>query len=145
MQFSADTCRAIMCGAVTQAQAGRELVYECAAAGMVGALPCTSPRCEGVENLGPGCNPFPAPPADIPVNDLTPFHPDMLADQPIEVINQTPITPYNLVTPLPSITNNLPDAGPESNPAGCGFAGWVSDNPLLAAGLVLAAAWAVRK
>jgi len=42
------TCQMIQCGLLSQAEAGTETLYECAAAGYAGVLPGTHPTCQNL-------------------------------------------------------------------------------------------------
>lgn len=56
--------------------------------------------------------------------------------------NKPEFTPKDLLKPMPSIVNTAPVQAP--NPCD-GFSQWVSDNPLMAAGLLAGLAWFMFK
>jgi hypothetical protein len=137
------TCQQIICGAITQAQAGIPLMLDCADNGFVGAEPCNadvcSPWLDQIEtNMGgpcPGNNPAVVGPAPVD-NTPNPLPTYVIKNTP-PVINPVPnqtstrtgtptITPTTLLTPLPSITQ--PHVLPSINPAGNTGFGWSGGN-----------------
>ena len=147
------TCQQIICGAITQAEAGIPLMLDCAQSGYVGAQPCNADVCQPwidqIEaNMGGPCpgtgapaiadnapnplpdyvimnTPAPAPVTPAPVHDQPQFNP---APAPVAPA----ITPTTLLMPLPSITqpHNLPSMNP-ANQQVTGYGGgmdWCSIN-----------------
>jgi hypothetical protein len=147
--IDAEYCEAVMCGGITQAEAGIANLYECARMGFTGARPCTDDSCRfyttAMEERGNGCGtPIPPAPAMPWAPPLT-MDDDGLEDPAAPPPQLPAITPYNLTPPMPSITAPV-NFGPSSNPvstdtAACQFSTWVDQNPVMAlialAGLAL--------
>lgn len=147
-------CQQIICGAITQAQAGIPLMLECAEAGYIGAQPCNADVCQpwvdDIEaNMGGAC------PGNVPVdnapNPLPEYVTVNVPPTPIRDTFTSPVstiptmTPESLLIPLPSITqpHRVPSMIPR-NPqqfndgdggglSWCGINQYVSDNPIAAA------------
>lgn len=138
----ANSCGRIICGFMTQAEAGFDFLYACSRAGYVGAAAgCADPWCEPYQQTG-DCEgegmrePLPEynPP---PGWDAIPFPHTPIAEDPVQ----------SLTPPFPSIVPPIqpaPILGP-SWPEQCGFRSWVDGHKVLAAGLVLAAYVAVSR
>jgi len=140
-------CQQIQCGALTQSQAGPDLVAACSAAGYVGARSCNDPVCDpytaamianGVcPPVYPTASPIPTPSATLPSATTAPM-PSIIATAPV-VAPMPVITVPIMQQRMPQIVNTTPAVLTQ---ASCdnSFAQWVSDNPLLAlAGLAAVA------
>lgn len=135
MNVDISTCQQIQCGAITQAQAGPDLLLGCAEAGYGGsAQGCTSALCQPYmpAMIANGyCNAAPAiGPSTSPV-----YLPSATSSSPASIVAAATmptgnIPPQSLLQPLPQMVPNPPLA---SMPSVCdAFSVWVSQNPLLA-------------
>lgn len=138
----AQTCGRVICGFMTQPEAGFDLLYACSRAGFVGAQPgCTSKWCEPY--AGPGeCN------AGETVQPLPDYYPESGWDAipfPTTPIQFAPV--QSLTPPFPSITPQPPFTGTiqQIQPPSCGFSGWVNDHPVLAVAAIAAGYMVLRK
>jgi hypothetical protein len=110
------TCLQIQCGAITQDQAGAELIADCMDAGYVGVKGCTDPACSPWAPSIPGCF------QNVPNADGT----VLLRSQ--------------VVAPLPSISLTANQSCPElANDCPSDLDSLIDDNPLLAVGIAFAA------
>lgn len=120
MQVSKDLCQSIICGEITQDEAGPEVLYACSQAGLVGAYVQCSPRFPVIaENTGAG----------------TPNSAQVAASTVVRQQAQTLIEPIDLIQPMPTI---VPQPPPVPDP--CWFEHWVSTHPELAL-LAVGAVW----
>ena len=139
-----EVCNQIICGFISQGQAGADLLYACSQAGHVGTRPgcadsmckaISGGRCAGTPTLGPRKTYLQPPTANT-----FPFN----FPEPLQVLDPRALTP-----PLPSITTpRIPiTAAPGSTgelSGVCGFSQWVDQNKGLAAILVVAGFLATR-
>lgn len=158
----AQFCQRVICGAVSQAEAGLQALWECSQAGYVGALPCSHPDCQPylAELRSRGMCPAPYREPENVV-EVLPLHPPVQPDQgelplpPVERVFPTEraapverILPIDLVAPMPSIVVHSARPVPEAAVAGrgyyCEFMQWVSANQTLAAACVIGAWWILR-
>jgi len=121
-------CQRIVCGAVSQAEAGLDALWECSEAGHVGVLPCTHPDCrpymdelraKGICSGGEYDDSAPA------VTEVLPLHP---TTQPDDGEQPGPPVPVNL--PAGEMT-------PWRTPY-CRVMEWVAGNPSMAAACIVA-------
>lgn len=110
------TCLQIQCGAISQEQAGAELIADCMDAGYFGAKGCTDPACSPWAPSIPGC-----------------FQNAPNADGTVLLRSQ-------VVAPLPSISLTANSICPEAmDDCPSDLDSFVDDNPLLALGIAFAA------
>lgn len=118
----AQLCQRIVCGAVSQAEAGPDALLACSEAGYVGALPCTHPDCQPYlsEMQARGmCG------GGMDVAEVLPLHPTTQPDDDEQ--------------PGPPVPMNLP-AGEMTawRTPYCRAMEWVSGNPCMAAACIVA-------
>ena len=111
----ASTCEQIQCGAISQTQAGMQLIMDCANAGYSGARSCSDPLCSPWTSRIPGC-----------ASGAPSVQPVLLRS--------------DVVAPMPSITTTARSSctQPVTN-CPSAAASWIENNPWLALGLALAA------
>jgi hypothetical protein len=128
----AQLCQRIVCGAVSQAEAGMPALYECSQAGYAGALPCTHPDCrpylaelraKGVCGGG-----------GLDVAEVLPLHPET---QPDDGEWPGPPVPVNLPAGEPAWAGRMG--------AYCRLMNWVALNQWMAAAAVVAGWWFLSK
>lgn len=122
---TAAQCAPYQCGVDTQNAAA---IFWCGywgQEGFGGAQPCTSPACAPYRAQIPGCNILAPTP-------ITPTIPPPPATPPVM------LTPQNIVQPLPNISQpNAPvPVSVTSDSCWCQINQWLTDNPLLAAGIL---------
>lgn len=134
------TCMQIQCGAITQDQAGADLLYACSKAGYVGARACADQLCAPYKQAMIQNQECPAAVADsalaAPIYLPKPTSqtmPNIVADarrngggSPSSV----PFSPDTILNPMPRIVAPPMDSGMEQTCGG--FASWVSANPVMA-------------
>jgi hypothetical protein len=110
------TCLQIQCGAITQDQAGMQLIIDCANAGFAGARSCLDPACSPWRDSMPGWCGFSSGPAPVLLRS-------------------------DVVAPMPSITSTARSGCTRSITDVCpsGLASFVESNPWLALGLAVVA------
>jgi len=142
LAVNARTCNRIVCGFMNQDEAGVDLLVACSQAGFVGARAgCEDRFCQ------PYASPGECDEADVvlepedaylrmPTADFFPFDFPPVEGGP----------PETLRSPMPSITPVPGNAYRGSPPAaGCGFSGWVADNPGLAVAALAAAILVLKR
>ena len=133
-------CNQIICGFITQAEAGPDLLYACAREGHVGVRPgCADSLCRSIS--GGKCQ---TPPVLEPRQEYV--QPPTANTLPFSFPRPTPVRdPRALTPPLPSITPARRPEMPLTRGYGdCGFAGWVDNNKGLAVAMVVAG-WLVTR
>jgi len=135
-------CQRIVCGAVSQAEAGLDALWECSQAGYAGALPCSHPVCRPYMDELRARGMCPAPEEYMErVVEALPLHPPVQPDEgepPLPPVDR--ITPAGLVAPMPSMqVAQAPITG-----AYCQFMSWVEANQCLAAAGAIAV-WLVLR
>jgi hypothetical protein len=157
---TADYCQRIICGAVSQREAGYDDLLECSRLGYVGAQPCNAPECapyldEIIATQGGACGAYPggevatpAAPVDVGAaaaaeeyQGIAPI-PVMITDIPAIYRAPKPLTTASVMPVMPTIISRPPTHIEGSYPGGipttwCGFNWWVGQNPWLAAGAAL--------
>lgn len=136
LPVNARTCNRIVCGFMNQDEAGIDLLYACSRAGFTGARAgCKDPFCQ------PYTTPGECDEADMvvvegdqyftmPTADFFPFDFPPVEEGPPETLR----SPMPSITPVPG---NMYQGSPPI--PGCGFSGWVADNPGLAVAALVAA------
>ena len=167
MPVDTSTCQQIQCGALTQEQAGVDLLMQCSMAGYAGSRNCSDPVCKpfvpqilrGTSGQALQCRaqvpvaitdvkkiyvPAPSGPvAAVMPRAVDAALPDLVAQSRGNALAQgelprsAVLNPRALLNPLPQI---VPEPMDLAGPQVCSaFASWVSANPVLAAlGLVAA-------
>jgi hypothetical protein len=112
----ASTCVQIQCGAISQTQAGMQLIVDCANAGYSGVRSCFDPACSPWRSRIPGCSLAPNAPSPVLLRS-------------------------DVVAPMPSITTTARGGCQQQSRPACPspLASWLQSNPLLALGLAIAA------
>lgn len=141
----AQLCQRIICGALSQAEAGPQALYECSRDGYVGVLPCSHPDCRPYlsEMQARGmCTAAALEPERV--FELLPLHPPVQPDE-----GGPPLPP---VARMPSVVppQRMPRFEPQTVQAPlensyCQFMNWVAANQCLAAAGVIAAWWVLRR
>ena len=133
------TCTQIQCGAITQDQAGMDLLEACSTAGYVGVKGCSDPACSPYSSLmqANGMCASAAPmPSPIPMPSATtakmPSITQSVASMPV-------VTQVGMSQRMPQIVNPTPAV--IQAPCGDAFAQWVNANPLLAVGALAVLAY----
>lgn len=112
---SESICLQIQCGAISQDQAGQQLIVDCMNAGYAGARSCNDPACGPWISRIPGC---------VPTPSATP-----------QVLLRS-----DVVAPMPSIVSAAwRGCASVPNPCPSGVASWIESNPWLALGLAVVA------
>ena len=139
------TCTQIQCGAITQEQAGIDLLEACSAAGYTAARSCDDPTCDpylaAMQANGMCASPVPQP-SPTPMPSATTAQMPSIINTAAVVAPMPVVTPVGMAQRMPNIVNPAP-AAIAIQPCGDTFAQWVSNNTFLAiAGLGLLA-WMV--
>lgn len=144
MSVDVSVCEQIRCGAISQAQAGPTLLFECAKAGYSGAHTCGWPDCTpyhvamAANGLCPPAPPMApvTPPIYVPavMPQATTTGPPSITGNAIT--DQGSISPMSLLRPLPQIVPSAP--APQAGAVCDAFTAWVSTNPIFAVGLLVA-------
>lgn len=107
-------CQQIQCGAISQTQAGPQLIVDCANAGWAGARSCADPVCSPWVTMIPGCSP---------------------ASTPAPVLLRS-----DVVASMPSITGTARTSCTQPvSDCPSAAASWIENNPWLAIGIAVAA------
>lgn len=136
LPVNARTCNRIVCGFMNQDEAGVDLLIACSRAGFAGARAgCKDQFCQSFAQPGE-CDE-----ADVVLEPENQYFTMPTADFfPFEFPPVEEGPPETLRSPMPSITpvsGNMYQGSPPA--AGCGFSGWVADNPGLAVAALAAA------
>ena len=128
------TCLKIQCGAITQEEAGLDLLADCSFGGFAGAMSCASPLCapycgNTAAAVSRAAQPLPVAPR--------------VARMVVDV-------PQRLNLPgrgCESIFYGAKFGGPydDSTPCGCGIQGFIADHPIMAVAILGAAAYGIYR
>lgn len=124
------TCIKIQCGAISQSEAGPNLLVDCATAGFAGVRSCADPMCA----------PYCGRAAAVAMS----AQPLPVAPRVAAMFLSPPARSCDPVYGGPKFNGPYGDDGADTVDC-CGFSRMVCEHPFLAVGLVLGGAWLVRK
>lgn len=134
-----EVCNRIICGFISQAQAGPDLLYACSQTGHVGARAgCADPVCRSI-SYGDCPSPVVTEPRPEYIQPPTANPLPFIMPEPTQIVDPGALTP-----PMPTITPMRRPVAPVAMTNDCGLAGWLDENKLLALAGLLAVVVVMR-